>query len=291
MTITETTSTTVRTAHGDLHVTDRPGAEPPFVLMHGFPDDSHIYDRLVPLLAPRRVVTFDFLGYGRSERGVAPAGAAPNHRDDLAAVIDALGLEQMTLVAHDASGAVAIEYAIDNVGRVGNLVLLNTYYGHAPALGLPDMIRLFADEHFTALADALTADPNQRLWLLQHTARQFGNEDVDPDGIEAASVLPQFFDADDHPDSLAAIRAWTGTLFADLDEQDERIATGQLAGLDLPVTVAFGADDPCLSPDLARHLAGLFPEATVRIVDDASHWVQWDRPDAVAHVLMDAVLT
>ena len=36
--------------------------------MHCFPDDSRVYDRLVPLVAPRRVVVFDFAGYGRSER-------------------------------------------------------------------------------------------------------------------------------------------------------------------------------------------------------------------------------
>jgi 2-hydroxy-6-oxonona-2,4-dienedioate hydrolase len=30
--------------------------------MHGFPDDSRIYDRLVPLLSPRRAEAFDFLG-------------------------------------------------------------------------------------------------------------------------------------------------------------------------------------------------------------------------------------
>jgi pimeloyl-ACP methyl ester carboxylesterase len=54
-----------------LHVVDRPGVDPPFVLMHGFPDDHHIYDRLTPLLAPRRVVTFDFFGYERSGRGAS----------------------------------------------------------------------------------------------------------------------------------------------------------------------------------------------------------------------------
>jgi haloalkane dehalogenase len=32
------------------------------VLLHGFPDNRHLYDRLVPELARRRVVTFDFLG-------------------------------------------------------------------------------------------------------------------------------------------------------------------------------------------------------------------------------------
>jgi pimeloyl-ACP methyl ester carboxylesterase len=38
------------------------------VAMHGFPDDSRIYDRLVPHLSGRRVVTFDGVGCGQSRR-------------------------------------------------------------------------------------------------------------------------------------------------------------------------------------------------------------------------------
>ncbi|MBV9941386.1 MAG: hypothetical protein JO262_04580 [Solirubrobacterales bacterium] len=45
-----------------LYVRDYPGRGPAFVLMHGFPDNLHLYDRLVPLLRGRRTITFDFLG-------------------------------------------------------------------------------------------------------------------------------------------------------------------------------------------------------------------------------------
>ena len=46
-----------------IHVRDHSGEEPTIVLMHGFPDNLHLYDRLVPHLSPlRRVVLFDFLG-------------------------------------------------------------------------------------------------------------------------------------------------------------------------------------------------------------------------------------
>jgi pimeloyl-ACP methyl ester carboxylesterase len=278
---------TVFTPRGSLHVTDQPGDEPALILMHGFPDDSHIYDRLVPLLAPRRAVTFDFLGYGRSDRSEASAGDVANHHQDLAAVVDSLGVEQVALIAHDASGPVAIDYAINEPDRVSHLVLLNTYYGHAPMLRLPEMIRLFADEHFAPLADALVADPDQRLWLLQHTARRFGSEELDPAGIEAVSVMPQFFGDADIPDALAAIRGWTGALFAELQRQDEQIATGQLASLDVPVALPFGELDEYLSPDLGRHLAGLFPRAELRLVEGASHWPQWDQPDAVAQLVKE----
>jgi pimeloyl-ACP methyl ester carboxylesterase len=55
-----------------IYVRDYPGEEPPLVLMHGFPDNLHLYDRLVPYLSPpRRVITFEFLGWGASDK---PAG-------------------------------------------------------------------------------------------------------------------------------------------------------------------------------------------------------------------------
>jgi haloalkane dehalogenase len=37
-----------------IHVQDHPGAEPPIILMHGFPDNLQLYDRLVPYLSPTR---------------------------------------------------------------------------------------------------------------------------------------------------------------------------------------------------------------------------------------------
>ena len=49
-----------------IYVRDHPGAEPAIILMHGFPDNVHLYDRLSPYLSPpRRVVLFDFLGWGQ----------------------------------------------------------------------------------------------------------------------------------------------------------------------------------------------------------------------------------
>src|SRR5262249_53757877 len=139
-----------------------------------------------------------------------------------------------------------------------------------------------ADHELAPLADAMVADPAQLLWLLNHTARQFfGTDELPPDALAVTSILPQSFADAATPAALAAFRAWTGTLFADLDEQDARIASGQLETADLPVTLIVGADDAYLSPDLARHLAELFAKADVTIVQHASHWAQWDQPDVV----------
>ena len=70
-----------------------------------------------------------------------------------------------------------------------------------------------------------------------------------------------------------------------VDEQDARIASGQLETAKLPV-ILFGADDAYLGPDLARHLAELFAKSDITIVPDASHWPQWDQPEAVARHLL-----
>jgi 2-hydroxy-6-oxonona-2,4-dienedioate hydrolase len=275
----------VPTPMGRLHVCDHAGDEPALVLMHGFPDDSRIYDRLVPALSPRRAVVFDFLGYGGSGRPPAGAAGPAGHLHQLGAVLDGLGLETAVLAGHDASGPVAVDYALTAPGRVGELILLNTYYGHAPALRLPEMIRLLADPDMTPLADAMLDDPDQRMWLLGHTARQFGGDPLDPGSAGIASVLPQFFGDGGHPGALPAIRAWTAALCGDLGAQDRRIARGQLAGLDIPVRLVFGALDRYLSPGLAAHLAGLFPKAGLHLVDGASHWPQWDQPEAVAELI------
>jgi haloalkane dehalogenase len=281
----DVTTRQVPATMGRLQVTDHPGDEPALVLMHGFPDDSRIYNRLVPLLSPRRAVTFDFLGYGSSERPQTGALDRADHVHQLGAVLDELGVEAAVLVGHDASGPVAVDYALTAPGRVGQLILLNTYYGHAPALRLPEMIRLLADPDMTPLADAMLDDANQRMWLLGHTARQFGADPLDPGSVGIASVLPQFFGDGDQPDALPAIRAWTAALFSDLDSQDRQIVLRRPASLDIPVRLIFGALDRYLNPDLAAHLAGLFPKADLHLVDGASHWPQWDQPEAVAELI------
>jgi pimeloyl-ACP methyl ester carboxylesterase len=273
---------------GRLHVRDFPGVEPALVALHGFPDDSRIYDHIAPLLAPRRVVAVDWLGYGRSDRIGPDSVDGARHGEELRAVLDSLELAPVGLVAHDASGPDAIDFALAEPGRVDQLILLNTYYGHAPALRLPEMIRLLADPALTPLADAMMDDPNQRLWLLAHTQRQFGLDAADQRGVGFASIVAQFFGDQAQPDALAAVRAWTSALFAALDRQDAHVAAGDLARLDMPVTLIFGGTDDYLSPGLAQHLAGLFPHADLHLVDNASHWPQWDQPAIVARLIKQA---
>jgi pimeloyl-ACP methyl ester carboxylesterase len=253
--------------------------------MHGFPDDHRIYDKLLPRLAPRRAVAFDFLGYGRSDRSDAAEFTAEEHGADLTAVLDGLGISRAVLVGHDASGPDAIFYTVTHPQRVAHLVLLNTLLGHQPSLRLPEMIRLLADPTLTPLTDAMVADEAQRLWLLQHTATQWNMDALDPDGVAVRSILPQFFGDADQSDALAVIRAWTASLFEALDEQDALIASGALGHLRVPVSIIFGQDDRYLSQSLAVEIAGVFDHPFLHLVKDAGHWRQNDQSGVVAKLI------
>lgn len=114
---------------GRLYVRDYPGLSPAIVALHGFPDDSHIYNRMIGRLAPQRVVAFDWVGYGRSTRRDSKQFSAPDRQRELLAVLDGLELEQVVLVGRDAGGPEAIDFTVTSPVRVAQLVQLNTYYG------------------------------------------------------------------------------------------------------------------------------------------------------------------
>jgi pimeloyl-ACP methyl ester carboxylesterase len=72
------------------------------------------------------------------------AYTAVNQEVDLDAVINRFELANAVLVAHDASGPPAIDWARHHPNRVTALVLLNTYYRAMPTLRPPEAIFLFS---------------------------------------------------------------------------------------------------------------------------------------------------
>jgi haloalkane dehalogenase len=271
------------TPNGRVFVTEAPGQDPPFVLLHGFPDDHRIYDELMTRLAPRRSVAFDFAGYGRSERTDRTHFSPEDHGAEITAVLAALGIDRAIVVGHDASGPDAVSYALANPERVAHLVLLNTIFGNRPSLRMPEMTQLFSDPGLTTLADDMLADPNQLFWLLVRWGQQFGLED----GTVQKSILAQFYGDDQQPDAIASIRAWTGALRDALDHQEVVVGSGALGRLTVPVSIVWGETDRYLTPALATEIAALFPDPSVHFVPDAGHYVQHDQPEAVAGLLKE----
>ena len=89
---------------GSLYVRDFPGSGLAFVVLHGFPDNAHIYDDLIPHLvsAGRRTVAMDFLGFGASDKPEDALYSFEQQLGDLEAVVEALRLEKIIPVGHDA---------------------------------------------------------------------------------------------------------------------------------------------------------------------------------------------
>src|SRR5271156_5823205 len=85
----------VQREEGKVYARDYKGSGPAFVLMHGFPDNLHIYDDLIPYLVAvgRRVVTFDFLGFGASDKSPGATYSFKQQLGDFESVVEALGLD------------------------------------------------------------------------------------------------------------------------------------------------------------------------------------------------------
>jgi pimeloyl-ACP methyl ester carboxylesterase len=109
---------------GDLR-----GGVPPLVLLHGGPGiPGNSYAPLMMQLADRRpVVRYDQLGCGRSDRPNDPSlWRVETFVDELAALRDALQLDEIHLLGHSWGGTLAIEYMLTKPAGVRSLVLSST---------------------------------------------------------------------------------------------------------------------------------------------------------------------
>jgi len=278
------TNQTLRVSRGPygLHAELTPGSGPPVVLMHGFPDSTHLYDRLVPHLAGRRpIVRFDFLGWGRSDKPAGYPYTATNQAGDLAAVVGALderlGAGPLVLVAHDASGPPAIDWALAHPGRVQTLVLLNTYYHWTPALRRPPAIALYSTPVVRAAARAIVRrrpDLDRRLYTWQ-----VGKFIQDP--AERNRLVPQLYEQ--FLPARPAFWRLNDDLLGAVLARRRRI--GALRRFGPPVRVVFGIRDRYLNPHVARNFAALFPHSELHLIDGAGHYVQVDQPRQVAELI------
>ena len=98
------------------------------LFVHGTPSWSFEWRHLVRGLSERhRCVAPDLLGFGLSDRPRDYPYTPEAHARSLAAFVDALGLDDFTLVVHDFGGPIGLPLALAGSGRVRRLVLLNTW--------------------------------------------------------------------------------------------------------------------------------------------------------------------
>jgi len=272
---------------GDLHVRDYAGAGPAFVLLHGFPDNGHIYDDLIPHLvaAGRRTLAIDFLGFGASDK---PAGADYSFRQqvrDVEAVLDALQLDRAVLVAHDASGPAAVNFALRRPDRTHRVVLLNAFYAEAPGLLVPELIELFSQPKLAALARHFLQSPEQFAWLLEFQ-RTLLLADAAPAGqARYRDLLGPLIDANfrQQPSAAPAFASMVAQMPAEIATNTGRLV--DLRRSPVPFAFVWGQNDPYLHVSTAEFLRSQVRHGTLHAIE-AGHWPQIDAAAEVARLLL-----
>lgn len=251
------------------------GAGPAVVLLHGYGETGDMWAALAADLArDHTVIVPDLRGLGLSSK---PAGGfdKKTQAEDVSGVMDALGVRQADVVAHDIGNMVAFRVAAQFPQRVRRLVLIDAPVpGVGPweevlknpllwhfRFGGPDMERLVAGR--------------ERIYL-----DRFWNEfSASPDRFGEA--------ARSHYAALYALPGAMHSGFAqfaafDQDAIDNRafLARGRLK---MPVLALGGQKS--FGPMMATVMRAGADDVTEGIVPDSGHWIMEENPQATIQLV------
>jgi len=229
----------------------------PLVLLQHFRGNLDYWDPpLVDALASaRRVITFDNVGVGGS------TGATPNTIEQMArdaiAFLDALQLDQVDVLGYSIGSFVAQAIALIRPALSRNIVLASS----APK-GAPEM-HGWAPEVIDAVGQP---QPNPDGYLDVFFAKS-------PSSRQAGQqTLQRIFGRTNDPDQQTT---WQ-TRLAQYDAVctwgiPDHSLLERLGAIRHPVFVANGDSDPMILPRYSYVLAGLLPNAQVKIYPDSAH--------------------
>jgi pimeloyl-ACP methyl ester carboxylesterase len=230
----------------------------PLVMLQHFRGDLDNWDpALIDALAlGRQVITFDNRGVAASS-GTTPSTIAQMALDAID-FIDALGVGEVDLLGFSIGSFLAQEIALVRPSIARNVVLASSapqgasgMHGWAPkvidAVGKPE----------TSAADYLgvffsDSEPSRTAGQ-QVAARVFGARTIDRDATTSWQTRLAQYDA---------VCAWG---------QPNHSLLERVSAIDKPVFVATGDSDPMILPRYSYLLAGLIPQARLKIYPDAAH--------------------
>ena len=250
----------------ELHVEVR-GAGDALLLVHGFPHDASLWRAQLDGLADvARVIAPDLRGLGRSAGGEDAPATVDRYADDLACVLDALGVERAVVGGLSMGGYVALAFWRRHRGRVRALVLADTRAGADS-----DDARAKRRE-MIALAEERGADAVAERMIEGMVGK--GTRARRPEVVaEVRAMLAR----QPVPGIVDALRA----MMARPD------STSDLATIDVPTLVVVGDEDALTPPAEARRLHEGIRGSRLEIVAGAGHVSNLERPAAVNHLLRD----
>ncbi len=233
------------------------GSGEPMVLVHGSWGDHHNWDTVVPLLSKSfQVLTFDRRGHSQSQTG-SGQGSFAEDADDLAGLIEQLGLAPAHVVGNSGGAAIALRLAGKRPDLCRSLVV-----HEPPLIGL-----LEGRPEFEAMLTAFYARVGAVVELLRagqmEAAAQRFVETV-AFGPGAWSTLPQ-------PIRETFVRNAPTFLDESNDPEGLTLDLSSLAAFDRPSLVTTGTDSPPFFKPITAAVAEALPSNTVHTFEGAGH--------------------
>ena len=230
----------------------------PIVLVHGHPLNRTMWTPQVRALtsAGYRVIAVDLRGYGDSD--VVPGKTLLSEfAQDLAAVLDHLGLQRAVVVGLSMGGPIAMEFHRQYPRRVLALVLADT-----SPIAETDEVRTFR----TDLADRLIVEG------MEGYAAEVTDKMIMPGHVTG---LP---DVAEHVVDMMPTTAPQGAAAALRGRAERPDYRQTLATVRVPTLIVVGADDPYTPVDQAVLMHQLITASTLTVIDNAAHLPNLEKP-------------
>ncbi len=239
------------------------------LLLHAGVADSRMWDGQFKVFAQHyQVIRYDLRGFGRS---IVPSGAFANH-EDVAGLLDFLGIDKAYVIGVSFGGYVALDFALAYPERVGALVLSapNTS-GYEPSS--EEILRFCAEEEAAFERDDIMAatELNLRMWV---DGPQRKPEQVD------AAVREQVREMQ--------TRAFTNPVPQGVEEQSLLPpAIGRLGEIRVPTLVIVGEQDVPEFIELSDIVAKGINGAEKVMIGGVAHLPSMEKPELFNRVVLD----
>lgn len=272
---------TVTSAGLRLRVTDW-GAPTgrPVVMLHGIRGYAETFAGVAAALQPGcRVIAFDQRGRGRSDWDPQQGYYTDAYVNDLAAVVDALGLERFDLLGHSMGGINAIVYAATHPSKVNRLLVEDAGPGAFEASPGATRIRgelATTPSHFASWDDARAFMRALRPSVTEEAREQRLQSMLRP--ADGGGFTWQY----DHA-GIAATR---------LNPDPARVVDlrPHVAALACETLVVRGGRSDYLQPEMVDEMQRLNPRIRSAVVPDAGHYIHDDQPALFHQLARDFLL-
>jgi non-heme chloroperoxidase len=261
--------------HDGAHLyVEQAGAGQAILLVHGWTMSGRFWSRQIePLARQFNVVTVDLRGHGNSSK-VLHGHTLVQYAQDLRLVVDALRLQDVTLVGWSLAGPVLLEY-------------WNRYGGEGvSALCLVEMTPFpFAPEKWNThrLAHYHFRGMNETVRNLQTDRIAFGRQFID--SMFLSGKAPE---NDMHwmlPEHLSTPTPIAMAIYSDYLMRDY---SKSLPRISVPVLVVNGNSTYlCFGPDAGRHVADTLPNGRLEIFKGSGHMPFYEEPQRFNGVLLE----